>query len=76
MQDFYEIFSGSTVDVSFIKQYLERHGVLCIVKNKHDDSIIAGWDDIKTIIGSKILVSTKDFEKADDLVKEYFSLRE
>ncbi len=76
MQDFYEIFSGSTVDVSFIKQHLEDNSISCIVKNKHDESITENWHDIKKIVGSKIMVATKDFEKADELVKNYFSSRE
>lgn len=76
MQDIYEVFSGSTVDASFVKQHLEAHGVGVIVKNKHDESIMAGWADPNAIVGSQIYVSAENFEKAELLIREYLESRD
>ena len=57
MQDIFEVFSGSTVDASFVKQHLEANGIGTIVKNKHDESIMAGWADPNAIIGTQVFVS-------------------
>lgn len=76
MQDIYEVFSGSTVDASFVKQHLEANGIGVIVKNKHDESIMAGWADPNAIVGSQIFVSADNFEKAEKLVREYQDSRD
>lgn len=76
MQDIYEIFSGSTVDASFVKQYLEENGIGTIVRNKHDESILAGWSDPNEVVGTQIFVSAENFEKAEKLVRVYLESRD
>lgn len=76
MQDIYEVFSGSTVDASFIKQHIEAHGIGTIIKNKHDESILAGWADPNAVLGTQIYVSAENFEKAEKLVREYLESRD
>ncbi len=71
-----EIYSGSTVDVGFLKRHLSKFGIESFVENKHDTTITAKWTDIKTVVGSSILVKAGDFEKADKLIKEYLNSRE
>ncbi len=73
MKDFLEIYSGSTVDAGFVKKYLEENGVICYVENKHDATITANWSEIKSVIGSSVLVKSNDFEKAENLVKKYLN---
>lgn len=76
MQDIFEVFSGSTVDASFIKQHLEANGIGVIVKNGHDESIMAGWADPNAVVGSQIYVSAANFEQAELLVREYLASRD
>ena len=76
MQDIYEVFSGSTVDASFIKQYLESNDIAVIVKNKLDESIMAGWADPNAVVGSQVFVASENFEKAEKLIREYFESRD
>lgn len=76
MQDIYEIFSGSTVDASFVKQYLKENGIGTIIRNKHDESILAGWSDPNEVVGTQIFVSAENFEKAEKLVREYLNSRD
>jgi len=76
MQDIYEVFSGSTVDASFIKHHLEDNGVGTIIKNKMDESIMAGWVDPNAMIGTQIYVLAENFEKAERLVREYMDSRD
>jgi hypothetical protein len=76
MQDIYEVFSGSTVDASFVNQYIESHGITTIIKNKLDESIMAGWADPNATIGTQIYVLAENFEKAEKLVREYMESRD
>ncbi len=76
MQNVLEIYSGSTVDAGFVKKHLEENGVVCFVENKHDATITANWTEIKSVIGSSVLVKSNDFEKAENLVKQYLNSRE
>ncbi len=76
MQDIYEVFSGSTVDASFVKHYLEANGVGTIVKNKLDESVMAGWVDPNAMMGTQIYVSADHFEKAERLVREFMESRD
>ncbi len=76
MQDVLEIYSGSTVDAGFVKKHLDENGVVCFVENKHDSTITAGWTEIKSVIGSKVLVKPQDFEKAEKLIEAYLNSRE
>ena len=75
-QDIYEVFSGSTVDVSFIKQHLEENGIGTLIRNKFDESIMAGWSDPNEVIGSQIFVSAGNFERAEKLIREYLEMRD
>ncbi len=76
MQDLFEVFSGSTVDASFIKHHLEKNNIGTIVKNKLDESILAGWVDPNSVVGSQIFVTAENYEKAEKLVREYMESRE
>lgn len=76
MNDIYEVFSGSTVDASFVKQHLEINGIGTIIKNKQDESIMAGWADPNAIVGSQIFVSAENFEIAEKLVRDYLESRD
>ena len=76
MQDLFEVFSGSTIDASFIKNHLEENGVGTIIRNKQDESILAGWADPNGLVGSQIFVTANDYEKAEKLVREYMESRE
>jgi hypothetical protein len=76
MNDLYEVFSGSTVDASFIRLHLEANGVESIVRNKTDESLLAGWVDPNGITGTQIFVIAENFEKAEKLVREYLDSRE
>jgi hypothetical protein len=76
MQDIYEVFSGSTVDASFVNQFIESQGIKTIIKNKMDESIMAGWVDPNATIGTQIFVIAENFEKAESLVREYMGSRD
>jgi hypothetical protein len=76
MQDMFEVFSGSTIDASFVKHHLEANGVATFIRNKNDESLLAGWVDPNGIIGTQIFVSADNYEKAEKLVREYMDSRE
>jgi hypothetical protein len=76
MQDLFEVFSGSTVDASFINSFLETHGIDTIIRNKSEESILAGWADPNGIIGTQIFVSALNYEIAEKLVREFMNSRE
>jgi hypothetical protein len=76
MQDLFEVFSGSTVDASFVNHHLEVNGIGTILKNKSDESLLAGWVDPNGIVGTQIFVSADNYEKAEKLVREFLDLRE
>ncbi len=76
MDDFIAIYSGSTVDAGFIKKHLENSGIQSFVENKHDTTITASWADIKPVVGSVVLVKSADFDKADELIKDYLNSRQ
>jgi hypothetical protein len=76
MQDLFEVFSGSTVDASFIKHHLEANDVETIIRNKTDESMLAGWVDPNGIVGTQIFVTAQNYEKAEKLVREYMDSRE
>ena len=76
MQDLFEVFSGSTVDASFVKNHLEANDITTFVKNRSDESLLAGWVDPNGILGTQIFVSAENYEKAEKLVREYLDSRE
>ena len=76
MQDIYEVFSGSSVDASFIKSYLKDNGIGVIIRNLHQSSINAGWINPLSDKGVSVMVSSENFEKAERLVREYLESRE
>jgi hypothetical protein len=76
MQDLFEVYSGSTTDASFIKNYLKEHGIKTIIKNTAEESLLAGWEESNGILGTQIYVSAEDYEKAEKLVREYMESRE
>jgi hypothetical protein len=76
MQDLFEVYSGSTTDASFIKNYLEGRGVKTTIKNSAEESLLAGWEESNGIIGTQIFVAADDYERAEKLVREYMESRE
>jgi len=76
MQNIYEVFSGSPIDASFIKSYLEENGIGAIVNNLLENSISAGWVNPNSGQGAIVSVSSENYEKAEKLVREYLDSRE
>ena len=76
MQDIYEVFSGSSIDANFIKSYLEENGIGVIIENRLGSSINAGWIDPESGKGVSVMVSAENFEKAENLVREYLDSRD
>ena len=76
MQDIYEVFSGSSIDANFIKSYLEENGIGVIIENRLSSSINAGWIDPESNKGVSVMVSAENFEKAENLVREYLNGRD
>ena len=76
MQDIYEVFSGSSIDASFIKSYLEDNGIGSIVNNLLENSISAGWVNPNSGQGASVSVSAENYEKAEKLVRAYLDSRE
>jgi hypothetical protein len=76
MQDLFEVFSGSTIDASFINNYLEENGVGTIIKNSAEESMLAGWVDSNAIIGTQIFVAAENYEIAEKLIRVYMESRD
>jgi len=76
MQNLFEVFSGSTVDASFINSHLETNGIETIIRNKAEESMLAGWVDSNGILGTQIFVTAENYEKAEKLVRQFMNSRE
>ena len=64
MKDIYEVFSGSTVEASFIKSILSDNNIEVIINNLIENSNNAGWVDPNSSAGVTVSVLAKDFEKS------------
>jgi len=76
MQNLFEVFSGSTIDASFINTFLESNGIETNIRNKSEESLLAGWVDPNGVLGTQIFVSAENYEKAEKLVRQYMDSRE
>ncbi|MDP4185766.1 MAG: DUF2007 domain-containing protein [Bacteroidota bacterium] len=63
------IFSGSLIQVEFVKEQFEEHGIDCIVKNEFQEGISAGYV-VGTPTSVDIYVREEDYEKAIEILKD------
>ena len=77
MENIYEIFLGSTVEVSFINTILSKNnieGIINSLEEKKYNNI--DWIEQNSKAEVSVSVKAKDFEKAEKLVREYKESRE
>jgi hypothetical protein len=64
------LFTGSEIDASVLKEFLEDNGVGCIVRNDMNSAKAAGFG-VGVGFEAKVLVMEKDIDKAKSLLKEF-----
>jgi len=67
------VFTGSTVEAKFLKQYLEDNNIDVLLRDTMNESIIAGWASGAPDDSGLIFVFEDDFDKAMVLIEKYQS---
>ena len=75
MEDVKLVFTGSAIEASFIAEILEEDGIPFILRDTLDESIIAGWASGSPEDSGLIYVENSDFDRADEVIKVYLSIR-
>ena len=70
--DLIKVFIGSDIEANYIASLLIDNHIQCIVQNKLEGSLSAGWVNGSAYNSSIIQVDIADTEKANDIIKEYF----
>ena len=66
-----EIFIGSDIEVGFISTILTENNIECIIENRLNQSLSAGWVSGSQYSSSIIKTSIKDKDKAKRIINEY-----
>ena len=69
------VYKGSRVEGLWIKEVLEEEGIGAILKDTLSASIQAGWADGYPEDAARIFVESINFEKAKQIIEEYFENR-
>jgi len=69
------VYRGSRTEGMWIKEVLEEEGVGAILKDTLSASIQAGWADGYPEDAGRIYVKSINFEKAKQIIEEYFENR-
>ena len=59
-----QIYAGSFVNAEFIGSILEENGIQFLIRNFHEESLVAGWAALNIKGDASVYVFSKDFYKA------------
>lgn len=65
------VYTGSSVDASFLKSIFEDNGIGVLVRDSLKESTIAGWASGAPEDACRVFVSEEHFEAAEKLIVDY-----
>jgi len=65
------VYTGSSVDASFLKSIFEDNGIGVLVRDSLKESTIAGWASGAPEDACRVFVSEEHFETAKKLLEDY-----
>jgi len=74
-EDIQIVYRGSRAEGLWIKEMLEEEGIGVIFKDTLAESVQAGWADGYPQDSIRILVESTNFEKAKQVIEDYFKNR-
>lgn len=74
-EDIQIVYRGSRAEGLWIKEMLEEAGIGVIFKDTLSSSVQAGWADGYPEDAVRILVESQNFEKAKQVIEDYFKNR-
>jgi len=70
------IYTGSRVESMYLVEILEESGIGVMRRDTLSASVQAGWADGSPEDAVRLFVSADEFEKAKNLLEEYFASRD
>lgn len=70
------VFTGSLLDAEFIKHILEENGIGALLKNKFNESLVAGWVSGGPKDAGRVFVAHKNLIRAKRIVQTYIESSE
>lgn len=70
------IYTGSRVESLYLEEILEENNIGVIRRDTLSASVQAGWADGSPEDAVRMFVSTENFEKARNILDEYFESRD
>lgn len=74
-EDIKIVYKGSRAEGLWIHEVLKEEGIGAILKDTLSSSIQAGWADGYPEDAVRIYVEMENFEKAEEIIKNYFENR-
>ena len=69
------VYKGSRAEGLWIQEVLKEEGIGAILKDTLSSSVQAGWADGYPEDAVRIFVESFNFEKAEQIIKDYFENR-
>ncbi len=66
------VYTGSRVEGMFLREMLEENEIIVIYRDTLSSSVQAGWADGAPEDTVRLFVETANFEKAKQILEEYF----
>jgi hypothetical protein len=70
------LYTDSLINTSFVKEYLQEHGIPCFIRNDMHSGITAGFGAAIPGSESKIFVKKRHFMQARILLEKYLQARQ
>lgn len=70
------LFRGSFVQVSYLSKLLQENGIVSLMRNYRQESLVAGWADGLTDDNVDLFVNAEDYDNADLMLKEFLESSE
>ncbi len=66
-----EIYIGSEIETNYIASILHENNIACIIENRLNQSLSAGWASGSSYNSNIIRIDCKDVEKAKQIIHEF-----
>ena len=74
-EDIKLVYTGSRVEGMFLREMLEENEIIVIYRDTLSSSVQAGWADGSPEDAVRLFVAPSNFEKAKQILEEYFKNR-
>jgi hypothetical protein len=72
MEDLVNVYTGSIVEATYLKEMLLENGIGCILRDTLNESLIAGWAGGTPENSVILLVESNLADEAEKLIDQYF----